>query len=155
MMVKGSAKHLGERRSPGYKMDEETREKCLFYVDRALRLAEKRYAKISVMEAPDDRVLSPMYASILNQLIYLHRVVTGEEKDIYRISTFTMGAYAAREFGNSDPLFADRIHSASYIAGQIRLSKKKIHLPDDPEKNPDYWAQQAKLKAEYPEEYDL
>ncbi|MFH4355124.1 MAG: immunity protein Tsi6 family protein [Neisseriaceae bacterium] len=155
MTVKGTTKPLGERITPGYNMDEETREICLFYVDRALRLAEKRYAKISAMEAPDDRVLSPMYASILNQLIYLHRVVTGEEKDIYRIDTFTMGAYAVREFEDSDPLFADRIRSAFYIADQIRVSKKKISFPDDPIDNPGHWDRQAKLKAEFPEEYDL
>ncbi|MFH4416516.1 MAG: hypothetical protein WDW19_05800 [Neisseriaceae bacterium] len=46
-------------------MDEETREKCLFYVDRALRPAEKRYAEISAIEGPDARELSPMYASFV------------------------------------------------------------------------------------------
>ncbi|MFH4355126.1 MAG: immunity protein Tsi6 family protein [Neisseriaceae bacterium] len=149
MTVKGSTKPLGDRITPGYSMDEETREICLAYVEKALRLAEKRYVEHIGTS------LEPMYDSIHNQLIYLHRVVTGEEKDIYRIDTFTMGIYAIREFEDSDPLFADRIHSASYIAHQIRLSKKKIYLPDDPEKNPDYWTQQAALKAEFPEEYDL
>ncbi|MFH4355119.1 MAG: immunity protein Tsi6 family protein [Neisseriaceae bacterium] len=150
MMVKGSAKHLGERRSPGYKMDEETREKCLFYVDRALRLAKKRYVEHIGTS------LEPMYDSIRNQLIYLRRVITGEEKDIYRISTFTMGAYAMKEeFPTNDPLFADRIFSAGYIADQIRVSKKKISFPDDPTDNPGHWDRQAKLKAEFPEEYDL
>ncbi|MFH4354043.1 MAG: immunity protein Tsi6 family protein [Neisseriaceae bacterium] len=155
MTVKGNTQHLGARITPGYSMDEETREKCLFYVDRALRLAEKRYAEISAIEGPDDRELSPMYASIRNQLIYLRRVITGEEKDIYRIDTFTMGVYAVREFDTNDPLFADRISNADYIADQIRVSKKKITFPDDPEKNPCYWDRQAKLKAEFPEEYDL
>ncbi|MFH4354045.1 MAG: immunity protein Tsi6 family protein [Neisseriaceae bacterium] len=155
MTIEFSTQNVAERMTPGYSMDEETREICLAYVEKALRLAEKRYAEISAIEGPDDRELSPMYASIRNQLIYLRRVITGEEKDIYRIDTFTMGIYAIREFEDSDPLFADRIHSASYIADQIRLSKKKIHLPNDPEKNPDYWAQQAELKAKYPEEYDL
>ncbi|MFH4355956.1 MAG: immunity protein Tsi6 family protein [Neisseriaceae bacterium] len=155
MTIEFSTQNVAERMTPGYSMDEETREKCLFYVDRALRLAEKRYTEISAIEGPDDRELSPMYASIRNQLIYLHRVVTGEEKDIYRIDTFTMGIYAIREFEDSDPLFADRIHSASYIANQIRLSKKKILLPDDPTENPGHKARQAKLKAEFPEEYDL
>ncbi|MFH4415758.1 MAG: hypothetical protein WDW19_01800 [Neisseriaceae bacterium] len=42
MTVKGSTQHLGDRMTPGYNMDEETREKCLFYVGRALRLAKKR-----------------------------------------------------------------------------------------------------------------
>ncbi|MFH4355125.1 MAG: immunity protein Tsi6 family protein [Neisseriaceae bacterium] len=149
MTVKGSTKPLGERIAPGYSMDEETREKCLFYVDRALRLAKKRYVEHIGTS------LEPMYDSIHNQLIYLHRVVTGEEKDIYRISTFTMGAYAWKEFDTNDPLFADRITDAGYIAHQIRVSKKKIIFPDDPEKNPDYWPLQNKLKAEYPEEYDL
>ncbi|MFH4415756.1 MAG: immunity protein Tsi6 family protein [Neisseriaceae bacterium] len=149
MTVKGSTQHLGARITPGYSMDEETREKCLFYVDRALRLAKKRYVE------PIGTSLESMYDSIHNQLIYLHRVVTGEEKDIYRISTFTMGVYAVREFETNDPLFADRIHNASYIAHQIRLSKKKIHLPDDPIENPGDKEKQAWLKAKYPEEYDL
>ncbi|MFH4355123.1 MAG: immunity protein Tsi6 family protein [Neisseriaceae bacterium] len=149
MTVKGSTQHLGARITPGYSMDEETREKCLFYVDRALRLAKKRY-----MEHIGTS-LEPMYDSIHNQLIYLHRVATGEEKDIERIKTFTMGVYAVREFDTHDPLFADRIFSADYIADQIRVSKKKITFPDDPEKNPDYWPLQARLKAEFPEEYDL
>ncbi|MFH4415759.1 MAG: immunity protein Tsi6 family protein [Neisseriaceae bacterium] len=97
-----------------------------------------------------------MYDSIHNQLIYLRRVITGEEKDIYRIDTFTMGAYAMKEeFPTNDPLFADRIFSVGYIADQIRLSKKKITFPDDPTDNPGHWDRQAKLKAEFPEEYDL
>ncbi|MFH4354047.1 MAG: immunity protein Tsi6 family protein [Neisseriaceae bacterium] len=155
MTIEFSTQNVGERMTPGYNMDEETREKCLFYVDRALRLAEKRYTEISAIEGPDDRELFPMYASIRNQLLYLRRVITGEEKDIYRISTFTMGAYAAREFEDSDPLFADRIHSASYIADQIRAYKKKIILPNDPKEIPGYGGRQARLKAEFPEEYDL
>ncbi|MFH4355127.1 MAG: immunity protein Tsi6 family protein [Neisseriaceae bacterium] len=130
-------------------MDEETREKCLFYVDRALRLAKKRYVEHIGTS------LEPMYDSIHNQLIYLHRVVTGEEKDIYRIDTFTMGAYAGREFDTNDPLFADRISDATYIADQIRVSKKKILLPDNPIENPGNKEKQAWLKAEFPEEYDL
>ncbi|MFH4354046.1 MAG: immunity protein Tsi6 family protein [Neisseriaceae bacterium] len=145
----------GERQYPGYSMDEETREKCLFYVDRALRLAEKRYAEISAIEGPDDRELSPMYASIRNQLIYLRRVITGEEKDIKRIKTFTMGVYAVREFDTNDPLFADRIYSACCIADQIRMSKKNFRLPNDPLENPGDKEKQAWLKAKYPEEYDL
>ncbi|MFH4355120.1 MAG: immunity protein Tsi6 family protein [Neisseriaceae bacterium] len=149
MTVKGSTQLLGARITPGYSMDEETKEKCLFYVDRALRLAKKRYVEHIGTS------LEPMYDSIHNQLIYLHRVVTGEEKDIYRIDTFTMGVYAVREFDTNDPLFSDRISNADYIADQIRVSKKKITFPDDPEKNPCYWDRQAKLKAEFPEEYDL
>ncbi|MFH4355122.1 MAG: immunity protein Tsi6 family protein [Neisseriaceae bacterium] len=149
MTVKGSTQHLGGRITPGYSMNEETREICLFYVDRALRLAKKRYVEHIGTS------LEPMYDSIHNQLIYLRRVITGEEKDIYRIDTFTMGAYAVKEFVTNDPLFADRIISAGYIADQIRLSKKKITFPDDPEKNPGHEEKQAWLKAEYPEEYDL
>lgn len=124
---------------------------ALDYVDRALRLAQKRHHHIKYHVAGGE-TLEPMYNSIVQQLIYLHKVVTGEEKDKSRIHKMTMGMYAAKEFDVMDPIFADRISSALFIAKQIG-NGLKVRLPHDIE--PDYYNEQEVLKAAYPEDFDV
>ncbi|MGP0838095.1 immunity protein Tsi6 family protein [Serratia sp. CY85251] len=123
---------------------------ALDYVDRALRLAKKRLDEVILDK--DGVSLVPMYDSILQQLFYLHNVVTGQEKDKSRIHKMTMGMYAGKEFRVDDPIFADRIGSALYIAEQIGGGLKVV-LPH--EDNPGYWERQQKLRAEYPDDFDV
>lgn len=56
-----------------------TNDTALDYVDRALRLAQKRHHHIKY-NVIGGETLEPMYNSIVQQLIYLHNVITGEEK---------------------------------------------------------------------------
>ncbi|VEA70770.1 Uncharacterised protein [Serratia rubidaea] len=90
---------------------------ALDYVERALNLAQKRHAHI--LRVQGGETLEPMYKSIVQQLLYLRKIITGEEKDKSKIHKMTMSMYAAKEFDGNDPVFQDRIFSASYIAKQI------------------------------------
>lgn len=93
-----------------------------------------------------------MYNSIVQQLIYLRKVIIGEEKDKSRIHKMTMGIYAAKEFDGNDPVFHDRIFSASYIADQIgRGLKVKLPHEDNPAA---YQQRQQKLRDTYPEDFE-
>ena len=122
---------------------------ALDYIDRALRLAQKRHAHI--LQVQGGETLEPMYNSIVQQLIYLRKVIIGEEEDKSRIHKMTMGIYAAKEFDVDDPIFADRISSALFIAKQIG-GGLKVRLPHEIE--PDYFTEQQKLKAAYPDDFD-
>ncbi|CFQ90490.1 immunity protein Tsi6 family protein [Yersinia pseudotuberculosis] len=129
-----------------------TNDTALDYVDRALRLAQKRHHHIQY-NVIGGKTLEPMYNSIVQQLIYLHNVITGEEKDKSRIHKMTMGMYAAKEFDVMDPIFADRIGSAVYIADQIG-GGLKVQLPH--QENPDsYQQRQEKLRSEFPDDFDV
>lgn len=130
------------------KMNNDT---ALDYVNRALRLAQKRHHHIKY-NVIGGETLEPMYNSIVQQLIYLHDVITGKEKDKSRIHKMTMGMYAAKEFDVMDPIFADRISSALFIAKQIG-GGLKVRLPHEIE--PDYSDEQKKLKAQFPEDFDV
>lgn len=124
----------------------------LDYVDRALRLAKKRHDHIKY-HVIGGETLEPMYNSIVQQLIYLHNVISGKEKDKSKIHKMTMGMYAAKEFDGNDPIFQDRIFSASYIARQIG-GGLKVRLPH--EENPEsYQKRQQKLRAEFPDDFDV
>ncbi|MEX3175450.1 immunity protein Tsi6 family protein, partial [Serratia quinivorans] len=89
----------------------------------------------------------PMYNSIVQQLIYLKIVVTGQEKDKIRLKELTMGLHAAKEFDASDTVFANRILSESFIAHKIR-NGLKIKLPHEIES--DYYKRQKKPRNEHP-----
>lgn len=93
-----------------------------------------------------------MYNSIVQQLIYLRKVIIGEEKDKSRIHKMTMGIYAAKEFDVTDPVFAERIGCACYIADQIgRGLKVKLPHEDNPAA---YQQRQQKLRDIYPEDFE-
>lgn len=122
----------------------------LDYVNRALRLAQKRHAHI--LRVQGGETLEPMYNSIVQQLLYLRKVITGEEKDKSRIHKMTMGIYAAKEFDVTDPVFAERIGCACYIADQIGRGLK-VQLPH--EENPaGYQQRQQKLRDACPEDFE-
>lgn len=132
-------------------MNDSDKTTALDYVDRALRLAKKRHDHIKY-HVIGGETLEPMYNSIVQQLIYLHNVITGKEKDKSKIHKMTMGMYAAKEFDSMDPIFADRIGSAVYIADQIG-GGLKVSLPH--EENSGYWDRQQKLRTEFPDDFDV
>ena len=121
----------------------------LDYVDRALRLAQKRHAHI--LRVSGGETLEPMYNSIVQQLIYLRKVITGEEKDKAKLWQLTFGIYATREFEATDPLFEDRLGDAFYIASQIRRGLK-VQLPH--QVDPNFQQKQQKLRDAYPEDFE-
>ncbi|MBH2760723.1 immunity protein Tsi6 family protein [Serratia ureilytica] len=132
-------------------MNDSDKATALDYVDRALRLAKKRHDHIK-HHVIGGETLEPMYNSIVQQLIYLHNVITGKEKDKSKIHKMTMGMYAAKEFDVMDPIFADRISSANFIAKQIG-GGLKVRFPHVIE--PDYFEDQQKLRAEFPDDFDV
>ena len=123
---------------------------ALDYVDRALRLARKRLDE--VLQDKNGASLVSMYDSIVQQLIYLHNVITDKEKDKSRIHKMTMGMYAGKEFHVEDPIFADRISSACFIAKQIGKGLK-VRFPHNIE--PEYFSEQQKLRNEFPDDFDV
>ncbi|KGT88344.1 hypothetical protein NG99_21540 [Erwinia typographi] len=124
---------------------------ALNYVDRALRLARKRHNHIK-FHVIGGETLEPMYNSIVQQLVYLHNVITGEEKDKAKLWKLTFGMYATKEFEATDPIFEDRLGDAFYIASQIRKGLK-VQLPH--QVDPNFQDKQKKLKTLYPDDFDI
>lgn len=121
----------------------------LDYINRALNLARKRHAHILQMQGGDS--LEPMYNSIVQQLIYLRRVVIGEEKNKSKLWELTFGMYATKEFEATDPIFEDRLGDAFYIASQVRKGLK-VQLPH--QVDPNFVTKQQSLKATYPDDFE-
>ncbi|NIF20211.1 immunity protein Tsi6 family protein [Candidatus Pantoea multigeneris] len=120
------------------------------YVERALRLAQKRAAMMKTITG--GAALEPMYDSIVNQLIFLSALLSGQENDKSKIHTMTIGIYAAKEFAETDPIFADRLFSASFIADQIGRGLK-VRLPHTLEEG--YEAEQHQLQKTFPDDFDV
>ncbi|XRP71373.1 immunity protein Tsi6 family protein [Enterobacter hormaechei] len=64
------------------------------YVDRALTLAQKRYADVKNRD-PQSPLLQ-MYDSIVQQLLFLRDLIEGKEKDRAKLWDMTFGMYAGR-----------------------------------------------------------
>ncbi|AHG62107.1 immunity protein Tsi6 family protein [Advenella mimigardefordensis] len=121
------------------------------YVDRALIMANRRYeANRSKQELESISSLEVMYDSIVQQLTFVRRILTGEEKDKARLWELTFGTYSAKEFDASDPVFFDRLGDAFFIASQIRQGLK-VRLPH--EVDPNYETRERELRAKYPQEF--
>lgn len=123
---------------------------ALDYVEKALRLAVKRYK--SIKSNPAAGVLEPMYNSIVAQLEYLRDVVNGTQKDKSKLRDLTFGIYAVKEFETSDEIFFERLIDAFYIAAQIRKGLK-IQLPHQVNKN--FFEKQKKLSSLYPDDFSV
>ena len=121
----------------------------LDYVDRALRLAQKRHQHIKENVVGGES-LEPMYNSIVQQLIFLRNVLLGEEKNKARLWELTFGMYVTKEFEASDPIFEERLVDAFFIASQIRKGLK-IKLPH--QVSPNYDLKQKELLAPFPDDY--
>ena len=118
------------------------------YVDRALTLAQKRYADVKNRD-PQSPLLQ-MYDSIVQQLLFLRDLIEGKEKDKAKLWKMTFGMYAAKEFDNSDELFFERLSDAWFIVDQIRRGLK-VRLPHEVDAN--YKMKQHNLKMKYPSEF--
>ncbi|KLQ35542.1 hypothetical protein ABR33_02450 [Enterobacter bugandensis] len=118
------------------------------YVEKALILAKKRYAKVKNQD-PHSPLLQ-MYDSIVQQLLFLWDLIEGKEKDKAKLWEMTFGMYAVKEFDNSDELFFERLSDAWFIVDQIRRGLK-VRLPHEVDAN--YRMKQHNLKMKYPDEF--
>lgn len=135
-----------QRRMDSLKMKNYT---ALDYVDRALRLAKKRHHHIKYNVIGGD-TLEPMYNSIVQQLIFLYNIITGQENDKAKLWKLTFGMYATKEFEVTDPIFEDRLSHAFYIASQIRRGLK-VKLPH--QVDPNFDSKQKELESLYPDDF--
>ncbi|ORC23300.1 hypothetical protein B1H42_02645 [Enterobacter cloacae subsp. cloacae] len=117
------------------------------YIERALRLAQKRYAELNGKH-PRAPILH-IYDEIVQQLRILKKSVIKNKADKSVLKRMTFGLYAVREFENSDELFFERLTDAWYILDQ-RLRGIKVKLPH--EVDPDYIQKQCVLAEKYPGE---
>lgn len=70
----------------------------------------------------------------LKQLVYLKKVLTGEEDDKSVLHSMNLGTLASKEFDTTDPELAKHLSNANYIASQIAAGLKVIlPHPIDPE----------------------
>jgi hypothetical protein len=122
---------------------------ALDYVDGALRLAQKRHHHIKY-NVTGGETLEPMYNSIVQQLIFLHNIITGQETDKAKLWKLTFGMYATKEFEATDPIFEDRLGDAFYIASQIRRGLK-VKLPH--QVDPNFDSKQKELESLYPDDF--
>ncbi|MDX5629086.1 MULTISPECIES: immunity protein Tsi6 family protein [unclassified Brenneria] len=122
----------------------------LDYIDKALSLAKKRHNEIKSNTTAV--ALEPMYNSIVQQLIFLRKIILGHEKNKAKLWELTFGAYAAKEFENSDEIFFERLANAYFIADQIR-NGLKVKLPH--EVNNNYEKTERRLAMLYPDDYNV
>ena len=98
---------------------------ALDYINDAIDITNQR-----AMEKPDFRV----FQVALKQLMYVKKILTGEEKDKSVLHSMNLGSLASKEFDTTDPELAKHLSNANYIASQIAAGLKVI-LPNqiDPE----------------------
>lgn len=118
------------------------------YVDRALTLAQKRYADVKNRD-PQSPLLQ-MYDSIVQQLFFLRDLIEGKEKDRAKLWDMTFGMYAGKEFDHSDELFFERLSEAWFIVDQIRRGLK-VRLPHEVDTN--YNKKKQNLMKKFPDEF--
>lgn len=70
-----------------------------------------------------------IYQSIQVQLVYLLSVLKGTEPDRSRLKQINFGVYAAKEFEDSDPEFAQALHPAFWVATQMAKGLKASNVP--------------------------
>jgi len=79
-------------------------------VNRALAIARRRQA-----DAPSVQ----MFDSIVRQLEYMARVLSGEESDRSKMKSIIVGQYALREIEDVDPEFAEVLFDVQTIASKM------------------------------------
>lgn len=94
--------------------------KAIDYIDKAIAITRLREASCPAF---------PLYSSSLIQLDFIRNILLGVEKDKSRLHTLTIGAWAAKEFEETDPELAHALGTAYYIGIQIGRGLK-IQLPD-------------------------
>lgn len=66
----------------------------------------------------------PIFESVETQLVYLRRVLAGEERDRSRLREIILGVYAVKEFEESDPELAALLKEAQLIAANMAKGLK-------------------------------
>lgn len=94
--------------------------KAIGYIDEAIAISRQREASCPAF---------PLYASALIQLDFIRNILLGIEKDKSRLHKLTIGAWAGKEFEETDPELAHALGIAYYIGIQIGRGLK-IKLPD-------------------------
>ncbi|GKQ49074.1 immunity protein Tsi6 family protein [Pseudomonas syringae pv. theae] len=90
------------------------------FIDHAIALIKERTARHPAF---------PVYAAVLNQLLYIKSVFEGVEKDKSRLHKLSIGALAAKEFEGTDDELARALMDVYYIANQS-ANGLKIQLPE-------------------------
>lgn len=98
---------------------------ALDYINDAIDITNQR-----ALDKPDFTV----FQVALKQLIYVKKILTGEENDKSVLHSMNLGSLASKEFDTTDPELAKHLSNANYIASQIGAGLKVI-LPHqtDPE----------------------
>lgn len=94
--------------------------KAINYIDETIAITRLREASCPAF---------PLYSSSLIQLDFIRNILLGIEKDKSRLYKMTIGAWAAKEFEETDPELAHALGIAYYIGIQIGRGLK-IKLPD-------------------------
>lgn len=79
--------------------------KAIDYIDEAIAITRLREASCSAF---------PLYASSLIQLDFIRNILLGTEKDKSRLHKLTIGAWAGKEFEETDPELAHALGIAYY-----------------------------------------
>ncbi|AZG88892.1 hypothetical protein N032_26340 [Pseudomonas syringae pv. pisi str. PP1] len=93
-------------------------ESSMEFSDHAILLAGVRISR---------RPLLPIYAAVLNQLLYIKRFES-VEKDRSKLHKVSIGALAVKEFEEADYELARALVDVSYIANQS-ANGLKVELP--------------------------
>jgi hypothetical protein len=98
---------------------------ALDYINDAIDITNQR-----ALEKPEFTV----FQVALKQLVYVKKILTGEENDKSVLHSMNLGSLASKEFDTTDPELAKHLSNANYIASQIGAGLKVI-LPHktDPE----------------------
>jgi len=98
---------------------------ALDYINDAIAITNQR-----ALDKPDFTV----FQVALKQLVYLKKILTGEENDKSVLHSMNLGSLDSKEFDTTAPELAKHLSNANYIAFQIGAGLKVI-LPHqtDPE----------------------
>lgn len=94
-------------------------ESAMEFIDHAILLTGVRISRHPAF---------PIYASVLNQLLYIKSVFEGVEKDKSTLHKLSIGALAAKEFEETDYELARALMDVFYIANQS-ANGLKVKLP--------------------------
>jgi hypothetical protein len=84
-------------------------------VNSALAIARERLSAAPSVE---------MFRSIVTQLEYMTKVLSGEDSDRSKMKNIIVGHYAARELEGSDPDLAEALYSVQAIASKMARGLK-------------------------------
>ena len=87
------------------------------YINDAINVVEERLAKSPGFS---------LYVMAYNQLVYIKRILTGDEKDKSKLHTLNLGVLASKEFDTTDEELSQHLSNANYISSQMGEGLKII-----------------------------